>query len=130
MKDEYKEVLRKLGYNIKKDGFAYFVDLIEDVRCLLREFNGDENKIRDLLPSFYLEYYHFVYEVGRKIYMYNLYDFYNSRSSSSKKNKLGSKSNLESELIMISKYFNYLEDNDIQINKNVSKRKILKLLKL
>ena len=63
MKDEYKVVFEGLGYNVKSKGAMFFGDLIGDVRELLKEGKTEE-EIKELLPRYYVEYYHFCYEVG------------------------------------------------------------------
>ena len=58
MSADYREILENLGFDMKKKGAIFFIDLIGDVQNLLKEGKSEE-EIKELLPRYYLEYYHF-----------------------------------------------------------------------
>jgi hypothetical protein len=71
---ECREFLIDRGYDTSVEGGNYFVDLVEEVVCFLNQDKSIE-EIRELLPSLYLEYYHFYYEVSKFKYMNALNNF-------------------------------------------------------
>lgn len=118
LQEQYKELLRNLGYDVSLTGAAYFIELIDEVRTLFREGKSEE-EIRELLPRYYLEYYHFILEVGGVKYMKELKKFSESRRVKKAKNEFLEQSMLFSEaitiednLLSICKYLNLL-DGDI-----------------
>jgi hypothetical protein len=120
---EYKLLLRRLGYDVESKGAVYFLDLIDDVRRLLNEgYNADE--VKELLPRYYLENYHFYYEVGRYKYMGELEKFCSSRVVNKKNSafnrrilKSRGNMNIEDSLIFFAEYFNKLEQKEANKNK-------------
>ena len=76
---KYQEELEKAGYNVQLPGAVFFGDLVDDVIDLLVEGKNDE-EIKELLPRYYVDYYHFYYEVGKKRYFDSLNEFFKSRN--------------------------------------------------
>ena len=112
MKDEYKVVFEGLGYNVKSKGAMFFGDLIGDVRVLLKEGKTEE-EIKELLPRYYVEYYHFCYEVGRNNYFNELRAFCAERTVNEKTNKSVLPVGVEDSLLYFAKMFSGKEkDND------------------
>lgn len=101
----YKGILSELGYDTDLLGSMFFIDLLGDVCTLLNE-GKDNEEIRKLLPSYYLEYYHFCYEVPRVKYFKELDKFCNSRvvsddTKSANKELMDGVPNLELEDLLI-----------------------------
>ncbi len=63
MTKEQKEILKKLGFDNSTKGAKYFVDIVDDVVEDLMN-NKEEQEILEAIPSYYMEYAHFFYEVG------------------------------------------------------------------
>ena len=78
MKEKYKIILEGLGYDVDCLGALLFSDLI-DVVVDLRKSGKNKNEIIELLPRYYLEFYHFIYEIGMKTFYSELGDFLNSK---------------------------------------------------
>ena len=128
MEEEYIKILEKLGYDVILKGSLLFVDLLVDC-CEMVKNNKTDDEIRELLPIYYLENYHFYYGIGRKIYMAELDRFCNSRVVNDENENFNIKMcmpqnnmNLEDSLIFFARYFNKLEDEN-QISNG--KRKVL-----
>ena len=68
---ECREFLIELGYDTSITGGLFFVDLLEEVVCMLNS-NRDDDYIKKMLPSLYIEYYHFYYEISAKRYFKEL----------------------------------------------------------
>ena len=78
MKSRYKNLLDNLGYDTSSVGAMFFSDLIDETYGLL--VNGkSKEEIINLLPSIYLENYHFDYGVGRKTYFIEIENFLESK---------------------------------------------------
>ena len=58
MKSRYKNLLDKLGYDTSSVGAMFFGDLISEVSDLLKS-SKSEKEVIEMLPSIYLENYHF-----------------------------------------------------------------------
>ena len=111
MKSRYKNLLDNLGYDTSSVGAMFFSDLIDEVYGLL--MNGmSEEEVIELLPSIYLENYHFDYGVGKKTYFIEIEKFLDSkvidkrsrvinRRFSLLKNQLS----LDEFILFLSKYF-------------------------
>lgn len=101
IKNEYSDVLKKEGYNVETNGAMFFGSLLDEVRALLAEGKTEE-EIKLLLPRYYVEDYHFFFEVGKDRYFKELYDF-----CASKKAPEGSTGmNLETSLLFFAGKFN------------------------
>lgn len=112
MLDEYKGVLEKFGFDVNTKGFVLFADVTQEIQQLFNEGKTEE-EIRELLPSYYLEHYHFIHEIGRNKYFEELKTFCNTRKVPEKQEKLtgkefGSlpKTGLDDAVIFFAKYFN------------------------
>jgi hypothetical protein len=112
-------LLGKLGYNINCKGVYYFVDLIDDVRNALKEYDDINFIKKEMLPRYYLEGYHFAFEVGKYRYFEELDKFCNSRVITRKNKKINreimnckNNMNVHDTLIFIAKYYNNLEEKD------------------
>lgn len=80
MYEYYKGVFEEFGFDVSKKGFVLFADLVEDVKTLFKEGKTPE-EVREQLPSYYLEQYHFVQEIGKNKYFDELKGFCNSRKA-------------------------------------------------
>ena len=112
MNSEYKGVLSALGYNTESKGAILFMDLLNEVRNLLNEEKTEE-EIRKLLPRYYLEDYHFCYEIPKNIYFEELKAFCNSRVITDENKSINSEimgdfpnSGLEESLLFFATKFN------------------------
>lgn len=116
MKSRYKNLLDNLGYDTSSVGAMFFSDLIDEVYGYLMNGMSEEEVIK-LLPSIYLENYHFDYGVGKKTYFIEIDKFLDSkvidkrsrvinRRFSLLKNQLS----LDEFILFLSKYF-YDVDN-------------------
>ena len=130
MNSEYEGLFKNLGYDVKLKGAMLFNDLLDEVRNLLKEGMSDK-EIKEFLPSIYLEYYHFCYEIGRYKYFNELDAFCNSRKVTKKNMSTNRKvmnmrpnMNLENSLLFFSKYYNNLEKKN---NLEKEKAKLLVL---
>jgi len=119
LQKQYKELLANLGYDVSLKGAAYFIELIDEVRELFREGKSDE-EIKELLPRYYLEYYHFILEVGGVKYMKELKKFSESRRIERAKDDFKGQSlmfskatTIEDNLLSISRYLTVLEGEAI-----------------
>ena len=74
---EFREYLIELGCDTSIDGGNFFVDLLEEVVCLLQEGFSDEDVLA-ILPSICLEYYHFYYEISKFAYYSKMKNFVNN----------------------------------------------------
>ena len=74
MKSRYKNLLDKLGYDTSRVGAMFFGDLISEVSDLLKS-SKSEKEVIEMLPSIYLENYHFDYGVGKRTYFIELNKF-------------------------------------------------------
>ena len=113
MNSDYQMVFEGLGYNVKSKGAMFFGDLIGDVRELLKEGKTEE-EIKELLPRYYVEYYHFCYEgIGREKYLNELRNFCAERTVNEQTNKFVLPLGVEDSLLFFAKMFNGEEkDND------------------
>ena len=68
MIDQYKQLMDMLGYDVNKKGFALFVNVAEEVRSLLKQEMSHDD-IMAVLPSLFLEEYHFYLDMGKTRYM-------------------------------------------------------------
>ena len=84
LNEERKQLYADLGFNSDLDGCVFFDDLVEEVRQLMDIDELDQNKIKEILPSLELEYYHFFYEVSRFVYLGEIDSFLKSRRKTSK----------------------------------------------
>ena len=83
MKDNYKDLFRKLGYEVENKGALLYGALIEDVIDMMED-DKTEEEIRDIFPSICLELYRFCYETTRNRF-FNYID--NFRKSINKKQR-------------------------------------------
>ena len=120
MMNEYKGELEKFGYDVNTKGFVLFADLIQDLQPLFRE-GKDIEEIRKLLPTYYLEQYHFVQEIGKNKYFELLKSFCNSRKVSERQKELSSKqygqlpkAGLDDSVMFFAKYFNDLHKKEME----------------
>ena len=74
---EFREYLIELGCDTSIDGGKFFVDLLEEVVCLLQDGFTDEEVVA-ILPSICLEYYHFYYEISKFEYYSKIMNFVNN----------------------------------------------------
>ena len=116
MIDQYKQLMDMLGYDTNKKGFALFVNVAEEVRDLLKQEMSHDD-IMAVLPSLFLEEYHFFLDMSKTRYMELLEDFVNSRKVTRKNASLNAcfklqKENLPSNgaLVFFAEYFNYIEN--------------------
>ena len=86
MYEYYKGEFKELGFDVDSKGFVLFADLLQDVRGLFAEGKTEE-EIRELLPRYYLEQYHFVQEIGKFTYFAELTAFCESSTKSKRINK-------------------------------------------
>ena len=119
MQKQYRELLANLGYDVSLKGAAYFIELIDEVRNLFSEGKSDE-EIKELLPRYYLEYYHFILEVGGVKYMKELKKFSDSRRIERAKREFRGQSlmfskatTIEDNLLSISRYISVLDGETI-----------------
>lgn len=109
-KEDQKNLLKELGYSLDSLGSVFFLDLVGDVISLLEEQKSKKD-IKILLPRYYLEYYHFYYEIGRYQYLQELESFCQKRKQSIKTNKrfkkilrIDANSSVEDTIISFSQY--------------------------
>lgn len=119
MKKTHKAVLKEYGYNLDCQGFVYFDDLVDDVRGLLND-GLEDDEIRELLPRYELEYYHFYYEVGRREYSIDLNTFCISHLH----NNQNDLPNMDTHgtIIFFSKVFNQMDENLKNSKRHVKKK--------
>ena len=111
MKSRYKNLLDNLGYDTSSVGAMFFTDLIDETYGLL--VNGkSEEEVIELLPSIYLENYHFDYGVGRKTYFIEINNFLESKKIDKKSrvinrrfSLLKNQLSLDELILFLSKYF-------------------------
>ena len=127
MKSRYKNLLDNLGYDTSSVGAMFFTDLIDEVYGLLVNGNSEEEVI-ELLPSIYLENYHFDYGVGRKTYFIEINKFLESKEIDKRSrvinrifDLLKNKLSLEELIMFLSSYF---------YNVDMGKRKEVKLYQI
>lgn len=131
MKSRYKNLLEGLGYDVECLGAILISDLIDDVIELMK-CGLSKSEIVELLPRYYLEHYHFDYEIGRNRYMNEIDIFLNSKKIT-KKTKIINKKfnllyknyNLEDLVIFLGKYF-YNVDMGISDEIKVYKKRLVK----
>lgn len=111
MKSRYKNLLDNLGYDTSSVGAMFFIDLIDETYGLLVDGKSEEEVI-NMLPSIYLENYHFDYGVGRKTYFIEINKFLDSKVIDKKSKVINRRFSLHKkefsldELVMfLSKYF-------------------------
>ena len=116
MIDQYKQLTDMLGYDTNKKGFALFVNVAEEVRDLLKQEMSHDD-IMAVLPSLFLEEYHFFLDMSKTRYMELLEDFVNSRKVTRKNASLNACFKLQKEnlplngaLVFFAEYFNYIEN--------------------
>ena len=104
-----------LGYDTSSVGAIFFTDLIDEVYSFFSK-GRNEKEIAELLPSIYLENYHFDYGVGRKRYFIEIENFLESKVIDKKSRKvnrrlslLKNKLTLDELIIFLSKYFYELD---------------------
>lgn len=111
MKSRYKNLLDNLGYDTSSVGAMFFSDLLDETYGLL--VNGkSEEEVIELLPSIYLENYHFDYGVGRKTYFIEINNFLESKKIDKKSriinrrfSLLKNQLSLDEFILFLSKYF-------------------------
>ena len=108
LKNEYSEVLKESGYNIETRGAIYFSSLLDEVRGLLMK-GAKSDDVKRLLPRYYLEDYHFFFEVPKDEYFAELNDF-NGKRVVLKKDKKVPVMGLEDSLIYFANMFNEREN--------------------
>ena len=113
---QYKLLMDMLGYDTNKKGFALFVNVAEEVRDLLKQEMSHDD-IMAVLPSLFLEEYHFFLDMSKTRYMELLEDFVNSRKVTRKNASLNACFKLQKEnlplngaLVFFAEYFNYIEN--------------------
>jgi len=111
LKSRYKNLLDNLGYDTSSVGAMFFIDLIDETYGLLVDGKSEEEVI-NMLPSIYLENYHFDYGVGRKTYFIEINKFLDSKVIDKKSKVINRRFSLHKkefsldELVMfLSKYF-------------------------
>lgn len=111
MKSRYKKLLDNLGYDTSSVGAIFFTDLIDETYGLLVDGKSEEEVFK-LLPSIYLENYHFDYGVGRKTYFIEINKFLDSKEIDKRSrvinrrfDLLKNKLSLEELIMFISTYF-------------------------
>ena len=120
MNNEYKGVLEKFGFDINTKGAILFLDLVVEIKELFKEGKTEE-EIRKVLPSYYLEHYHFIHEIGRDKYFKELRSFCDNRKISEKQTELNGKEfgslpkiGLDDSIIFFSRYFSNLEKKEFE----------------
>ena len=83
MKEEYKELFGKLGYNVDGKCAVVYGALLDDIRDLVSKGTSDE-EIKSVFPSYCLELYHFFFEITRL----KFFNYLNEFKDSPKKNKI------------------------------------------
>ena len=117
----YNEFMRNVGYNIDTKGGMFFIDLMGHVVDMINEGKTEE-EIRELIPRYYVEYYHFCYEISRFEYLKELELFcktgYMLKSKGEKKKRNES---IEDKLIRFSR--RYIKEQRIsEVNKKIYKK--------
>jgi len=119
----YNDFMRSIGYNIDNKGGMFFIDLMGHVVDLINEGKSEE-EIKDLIPCYCIEYYHFCYEISKFEYLKELELFcktgYVLKSKGEKKKR---KESLEDKLIRISK--RYIKQQRIyEVNNKIYKKAV------
>lgn len=140
MKDEYKDIFKKLGYNVDIKGAVLFSAILDDVVDMIEE-GKNEMEIRDMFPAICLELYRFYFEITRKKFMSDIDLF---RSSITRKNRKrvnellemgldndGSKLELEDSVLFFGNYIvkmrnNLLKNDNQKVFKKVDTHDIFK----
>lgn len=118
---KYIALFNKLGYHTEKVGSLYFFNVLDEVRNELKN-NVEDDEIKAKLPSFYLEDYHFFFEVTKTVYMERINDFLTDRRDVDNdiiKSIEGL--DLEDILLVFAKYINEREKAEEQTKKPKSK---------
>lgn len=105
--------MQNLGYDVSRIEAEYYLDLVSEA-CQALENNEDEEVI-ELIPRFYIEYGHFIYEgLGVKNFIKRVDDFYHSIDPSTQNRSLhetiyGKKTpSVEESILLIAKYTNQM----------------------
>ena len=100
-----------LGYDTSSVGAMFFTDLIDETYGLLVSGKSVDEVI-NMLPSIYLENYHFDYGVGRKTYFIEINNFLESKKIDKKSrvinrrfSLLKNQLSLDELILFLSKYF-------------------------
>ena len=113
--------MRSIGYNIDNKGGMFFIDLMGHVVELMKEGKAVD-EIKQLIPRYYVEYYHFCYEISRFEYLKELENFcktgYILKAKGEKKKR---NEPIEDKLIRLSKRF-IKNQTIIDINAKVYKK--------
>ena len=136
MKEEYKILFKKLGYDVESKGALLYGALIDDVRDLIVE-GKSESEIRDTFPSLCLELYRFCYETTRVRFFNYINSFRSSINVKMRKteNKLlelgltddGFEMELEDSILYFANYF--INESKRQDTSKVMIKENQKLLK-
>ncbi len=118
------DFMRDIGYDIDSKGGMLFIDLMGHVVELQREGKSVED-IKEIIPRYFIEYYHFCYEISRFEYLKELELFckkgYILKSKGEKKKRNES---IEDKLIRLSK--RYIKNQKmIEINSKIYKKTIV-----
>ena len=118
------DFMRDIGYDIDRKGGMFFIDLMGHVVELQREGKSVED-IKEIIPRYFIEYYHFCYEISRFEYLKELELFckkgYILKSKGEKKKRNES---IEDKLIRLSK--RYIKNQKmIEINSKIYKKTIV-----
>jgi len=111
MDDIVRETFRSLGYNVDLVGANMYFDIIYEVIDGVK--NGLSNEaLREMIPAYCLELYHFCYEVGKIRFFDFINEFLNSKKKIRKKKQTISVNGIsredlgfDNQLIYYAKYF-------------------------
>ena len=131
MKSRYKNLLDNLGYDTSSVGAMFFIDLIDETYGLLVDGKSEEEVI-NMLPSIYLENYHFDYGVGRKTYFIEINKFLDSKVIDKKSKVINRRFSLHKKefsldefVMFLSKYFYDIDNGNKKKIKVYSLKKVI-----
>ena len=117
LKNEYKEVFESMGYDVELKGAIFFQSLMDGV-CELLNKGIEDQEIKKLLPRYYLEDYHFFFEISKERYFKELCEFGLSiNKKNDKKTTKINDFNLENTLLFLSKMVNNKEEKSKEFMK-------------
>ena len=106
-----KETFRSLGYNVELPGSEMYFDLIYEVMEGIKE-GLSNSEIKEMLPAYGLELYHFCYEIGRFKFYEHIEEFLKSKKKIRKKKRTVNVNEInqldldfDNQLIYFAKYF-------------------------
>ena len=138
MTDNYKKLLKEMGFNTELKGAEYFISVVTQLQETLLLIDGDFKKIPgfqfnngniiyNYIDSLFVEDYAFSYECGRKQYLKDMDDFLNSRVSIDEQQEelyskiFGKLDNRELKILNFAKYLNENNQELFDDKKNIKK---------